>query len=305
MNEAAPPSVTLKLTDTDDRDIIRNLWPLYQHEVSAFHGEPPNAYGLFGADDNVRTLAQHLDSLDPWWREPQDLFPYLIRVDGRPAGFHLIATPARVGVAEELDFVCLEFFVLHCYRGTGAAAEAAKQGFELHAGEWEVVTWPGHGRAIRFWQKVISEYSGAPCPGQPMDHPFGSRHGFRFNNSLKANGARQQTVSGHERSFEKVPKVRRGESITVQRFDDNHPGWFFGTTVEGTSGFFPRLWFHFTSDAKTAEALRDYTATELTVAPGSTVEVMEEVAGWVFCRDQNGENNNGEEGWLPRRVFFA
>jgi SH3-like domain-containing protein len=44
----------------------------------------------------------------------------------------------------------------------------------------------------------------------------------------------------------------------------------------------------------------DYDSTELTVAAGASVEILTEVAGWVWCRDQEGRL-----GWLPSTNLTA
>jgi len=173
--------VELKLTDEKDAHIIKNLFPLYQHEVSEFEGCKPNRHGLVFMDDNVRTLAE-VSPGTSWWKEPEALFPYLILVDGCPAGFNLVAAGARVLV--EADFVVDEFFVLHAYRGEGVAEQAAIEGFNLHRGKWEVDTWPSHARAVAFWRRVVLAYSPAALMEDAPDHPWGERVSFRFDNSV-------------------------------------------------------------------------------------------------------------------------
>lgn len=175
-------NVELRLSAGDDAQVIRNLWPLYQHDLSAFDGALPNRHGIFSDDDNLTTLAEHVSSLNPWWRDATSLFPYLIVVDGLPAGFNLIAGRSRLPAGIQADFVVHEFFVLHPYRGTFAAERAAMEGFNRHRGEWEVVTYPTHLRAIAFWRRVISRYMSMQFAEDEVDHPWGRRLAFRFNN---------------------------------------------------------------------------------------------------------------------------
>jgi predicted acetyltransferase len=183
-------NVTLKLTDLHDAYIIKNLWPLYQHDVSEFDAGKPNRHGLFGAEDRVMTLAQHSESLNSWWSDPSALFPYLILADGHPAGFNLIASRPRLPSTIEADFVVHEFFVLHAFRGEGVGEKAAMDGFDLHKGKWEVVTYPNHGRGIAFWRRVINRTAKAGYSEGEMDHPWGRRVVFRFDNTEIASTAR-------------------------------------------------------------------------------------------------------------------
>ncbi|MCA9999044.1 MAG: hypothetical protein KDE56_24945 [Anaerolineales bacterium] len=177
-------NVGLELSTSEDAQIIKNLWSLYQHDLSAFTGAVPNRHGIFSDDENVSSLGQHLDSLNPWWQDPNALFPYLIVVEGRPAGFNLIAGRSRLPKEIPADFVVHEFFVLYAYRGSAVAERAAIDGFNRHRGGWEVVTHPTHLRAIGFWRRVINRYTSGQFLEAEVDHPWGRRAAFRFNNAV-------------------------------------------------------------------------------------------------------------------------
>ncbi|MBX3000595.1 MAG: hypothetical protein KF893_18895 [Caldilineaceae bacterium] len=176
-------NVELKLSSDQDAHIIKNLWPLYQHDVSEFDASKPNRYGLFGVDNRVTTLAAYSESLNAWWNDPQSLFPYLILVNGYPAGFNLVAARSRLPQSIQADFVVHEFFVLHAYRGKGIGEKAAVDGFAMHKGKWEIVTYPNHARAIAFWRRVIHGYSRTGYAEDEMDHPWGRKVVFRFDNT--------------------------------------------------------------------------------------------------------------------------
>jgi aminoglycoside 6'-N-acetyltransferase I len=182
--ESSFVNIELKLSDAADAHIIQNLWPLYQHDVSEFEKSlVSNRHGLFGVDDSVKTLANLSDQQDPWWRNPKSLFPYIALVDGRPAGFNLVAAQPRLPVGIEADFIVHEFFVLHAYRGKGVGERAAIQGFDRHRGKWEIVTWPSHGRAVAFWRRVLSSYASNGHSEEEIDHPWGRRIAFRLDNA--------------------------------------------------------------------------------------------------------------------------
>jgi predicted acetyltransferase len=176
-------NITLKLTTTQDAHIIKNMWPLYQHDVSEFDHAKPNRHGLFGVGDEVKTLAQHSETLNTWWSDPAALFPYLILADGQPAGFNLVAGQPHFSNEIPADFVIHEFFILHAYRGAKIAETAATDAFDLHRGRWEVVTYPNHPRGIAFWRKTISRHTSASFTESEIDHPWGRRVVFRFANT--------------------------------------------------------------------------------------------------------------------------
>jgi aminoglycoside 6'-N-acetyltransferase I len=141
-----------------------------------------NRHGLFGVDDGVRSWAEQGDRQDPWWEDPASLFPYLVLVNGRPAGFNLIAARPRLPVGVDADFIVHEFFVLHPHRGKGVAERAAIAGFQAHRGVWEIVTWPTHARAIAFWRRVVGRHAPQGYAKSEIDHPWGRRVAFRFDN---------------------------------------------------------------------------------------------------------------------------
>ena len=174
-------NVEIRRGGEEEARIVANLWPLYQHDVSAFDGARPNRHGIFGSDATT-TLADHAASLDPWWADPEALFPYLIVVDGAPAGFDLIAARPRLPPGIDADFVVHEFFVLHAYRGTPVAERAAKLGFDRHRGRWEVATYPTHAQGIAFWRRVIGATTSMRFSEGEVDHPWGRRVAFRFDN---------------------------------------------------------------------------------------------------------------------------
>ncbi|MFT4538468.1 MAG: aminoglycoside 6'-N-acetyltransferase I [Planctomycetota bacterium] len=174
-------NIELKLCDESDAHIIKNLWPLYVHDVSEFDAVTPNAHGLLLDDDKHKILADQCDTLRPWFNEPEALFPYLILVDGKPAGFNLVAARSRIDDSIDADFVVHEFFLLHAFRGGGVALEAVKQGFALHPGSWEVVTYPSHSRAIAFWMKATKGGGSDEVNGLEADHAFGRKVVFRFD----------------------------------------------------------------------------------------------------------------------------
>ena len=184
-------NIEVKLSDHEDACIIKNLWPLYQHDVSAFDTSlVPNRHGLFGVDDSVTTLARHADMQDPWWREPASLFPYLILVDGYPAGFNLVAARSRLPAGIDADFMVHEFFVLNSHRGKGVAERAAIEGFDRHRGKWGIVTWPTHARAIAFWRRVVGSYTSNGYSEQEADLSWGRRVALIFDNAGEPAGLR-------------------------------------------------------------------------------------------------------------------
>ena len=181
-------NVELMLTHATDAGPIRNLFPLYLHDIASYEHKPPNRHGVL-SDGDERTWDELLDRQAAWWERPGVLFPYLIRVDGVPAGFDLIASGPYVPTSG-VDFVAHEFFVAHAWRGTGVAADAARMGIARHRGAWEVVTWTTAARALGFWRKTLPGCASGELRETEEDHPWGRKVVFRFDNRIEAEGTR-------------------------------------------------------------------------------------------------------------------
>lgn len=138
--------ITLHLMSVDEKALLIRMMELYNYEFSAFSNDDINEYGFYG-----------YDHIDDYWNE-KGRFPYLIRVDGKIAGFALICP--HCDYREEADARCFgEFFVMLKYRRMGVGKQVATQLFDLHRGHWEVCYWKNNVPAGLFWKKVIEEYT--------------------------------------------------------------------------------------------------------------------------------------------------
>jgi aminoglycoside 6'-N-acetyltransferase I len=175
--------VELKLMSPDDAQVIKNLWPLYLHDLSEFDGSVLNSHGVLSEDESVCSVGQHAEGIHDWWQDSEGLFPYLILVDGRPAGFNLVASPPYLPQEIEAEFVVHELFVVHAHRGARVAEQAVIQGFDRHRGRWEVVTYPNHGRAVAFWRRVLGGYAPHGVRESEGEHVWGRKVIFKFDNA--------------------------------------------------------------------------------------------------------------------------
>lgn len=139
-------NITLHLMSVDEKALLIRLMELYKYEFSVFSNKDINEYGYYG-----------YAHIDDYWNE-EGRFPYLIRVDGKIAGFALICP--HCDYRKETDARCFgEFFVMLKYRRMGIGKQAATQLFDLHRGPWEVCYWKNNVPASLFWKKVVEEYT--------------------------------------------------------------------------------------------------------------------------------------------------
>ncbi|MCQ4088500.1 GNAT family N-acetyltransferase [Saccharibacillus sp. JS10] len=169
---------------SDQSYIVHNMYPLYLHDLSEIWQNRPNAFGIFEEDDTP-TLARQSEIFEVWWQHPGILFPLLIRVDGRPAGFAFVATPPYA--PSETDYYLNEFFVLRPYRASGVAEAAARKVFDSFQGRWELQTNPSERnlRAQKFWRRTLSAYTSGNFTEKKGNHHEVEMLAFRFNRKPK------------------------------------------------------------------------------------------------------------------------
>lgn len=178
--------IEVVLTDKDEAYIIKNLYPLYLYDLSGHYGlvpgHTPNRHGIYEEGDEYRTLQDQYDVQNSWWDKPNCLYPFLVRADGIPAGFALIATPPHC--SKGIDYFVNEFFLLRPFRGKGIAEKAAVDVFDRFRGAWELFTNPSeaNGRGQSFWRKTLFNYTNGIYEEIRETTFDGDKLIFRFNN---------------------------------------------------------------------------------------------------------------------------
>lgn len=129
----------------DHRDVIQNLMQFYIYDFTEYLGHDVEADGLFKA----------YADLDEYWIEGTGKYPYMIKRDGKLAGFILV----NEITTDKKYFSIAEFFIMRKYRRSGIGKPAAKQIFDLHKGDWQVHQREINLPAWKFWINVMREYT--------------------------------------------------------------------------------------------------------------------------------------------------
>ncbi len=172
--EVTPASV-------EERPILRHLMELYLYDFSEFDGADLSPLGLY-----------EYPYLDHYWVEA-GRSPFLLRVEGRLAGFALVARYNYFSGQND-RWVIAEFFVLRKYRRGGCGEQAARWIFDQFPGEWQVGQLAENQRAYHFWHKVISRYTGGDFQEYTLDNEHW--HGPVQSFSSPAPGRDENTDSG-------------------------------------------------------------------------------------------------------------
>ncbi len=138
--------IKLSLITESQKSILRKLIELYEYDFSEFDHNDLNEYGYFG-----------YRYLDLYWIET-GREPFFIKVGGKLAGFVLLNAYCYLMKNAGAKSIA-EFFVMRKYRRQGVGKTAACFIFDKYPGPWEVVQHGSNLPAIKFWEKVINQYT--------------------------------------------------------------------------------------------------------------------------------------------------
>lgn len=155
MDAKLAEKVEVKRAAISDKPILRHLLQLYSYDFTEFEDIDMDEDGLY-----------RYDYFDHYWTEAHR-HPYLVRVDGKIAGFAFIRLEERED-GTPFTFMA-EFFIMKKYRGKGIGQAVAYHLFDLYPGEWEVSEIPQNYPAQAFWRKIIGRYTGGHFTEQIME----------------------------------------------------------------------------------------------------------------------------------------
>ncbi|GAF65835.1 GNAT family N-acetyltransferase [Alkalihalobacillus trypoxylicola] len=138
--------VSIKKVKKSEEVILRNLYSLYLHELSAFTSSIE-----IGTDGSFE-----YESLDKFWRT-EGISPYFIKRDEHLIGFLLLLE--RPFLKKEYDFGINDLFILNKYRNQGNGKLALKPLFQRNKGTYFVIQLKKNEPAVLFWKKLYKEWT--------------------------------------------------------------------------------------------------------------------------------------------------
>jgi predicted acetyltransferase len=164
--------IDLEAATVADAALLSNLVELYIHDLSDLFPVELGPDGRFG-----------YGKLPLYWAEPERRFPFLVKCDGRVAGFALV-TRGSPATDDPDVFDVAEFFVARGYRRSGVGRRAARLLWKRFPARWIVRVSEGNQRAIPFWTRVVAEFTGGVAT--EFHHPGGMHpwRVFSFDSSL-------------------------------------------------------------------------------------------------------------------------
>jgi predicted acetyltransferase len=153
--------------------ILANLLELYAHDFSEFVDLRLGPDGRFG-----------YEHLHLYWEEP-GRHPYIIRADGRLAGFALVRKGSAISNdADVWDMA--EFFVARGFRRLGIGMVVAQDIWVKFPGKWEVRVIDRNRKAGAFWRRAINEFLGGAIEPTPLAKGGQGWHVFSFESARAA-----------------------------------------------------------------------------------------------------------------------
>lgn len=141
-------NITLQKIHKHDKEILRNLFNLWHHDLSVMD------CSLF-PDVDSKGFYDYAAVEEYFENEIQDkLFAYFVRYNGALAGFCIISKPPYVKVG--CDYCIQEFFITGNYREKGIGSETCKIVFSKHPGRYCLHTIDRNIKAKSFWLKLIN-----------------------------------------------------------------------------------------------------------------------------------------------------
>ena len=110
---------------------------------------------------------------------------------------------------------------------------------------------------------------------------------------MNTTSRRVRVTRPHITSYPDAVRFSIGDALSVGHHDQQWKAYVWCTDQHGHAGWVPDSYIEMTGEHE-ATALRDYDATELTVAPGEELDVVDEAGGWLLCSSPSGRH-----GWIP------
>jgi predicted acetyltransferase len=142
-----PSNVEVIAATPEQESVLANLFELYAHDFSEFHGVEVGEDGRFG-----------YPQLAFYWNDAGRL-SFLVRVKGKLAGFVLVKRGSELS-GDPAIWDMAEFFILRGHRRRGVGSEVAHQVWKRVPGRWEIRVMESNRAGCEFWKRAIAGFTG-------------------------------------------------------------------------------------------------------------------------------------------------
>ena len=160
-------NIEVERATIEHRHVLENLIQLYVYDFTEY---VPMSLGPDG-----RYEYSHLPL---YWTDPER-YPFIVKVDGRLAGFALVKKGSDFS-GDESVWDMAEFFIVRCERRRGTGYAVAAHIWRQFPGPWEVRVMPNNSRAFEFWKNSIARFLGRLVEPVRLERGDESRNLFLF-----------------------------------------------------------------------------------------------------------------------------
>jgi predicted acetyltransferase len=147
--------------------VLENLIQLYVYDFTDY------------VPMTLKTDGRYEYSHLPLYWTDRERHPFIVKVDGRLAGFALVKKGSDFS-GDESVWDMAEFFILRGERRRGIGYAVAARVWRRFPGTWEVRVMPNNGRAFKFWENSIARFLGSPVEPVRVERGDESRYLFLF-----------------------------------------------------------------------------------------------------------------------------
>jgi predicted acetyltransferase len=133
-----------------DRDWIEEIYGEYLADLSA------DTTGVF---PSLTVTGQSVSEIIQGWYHDDRQTAFVILRELQPTGFAVVQRAPSAPDARTRNYRLSEFFIRRPFRRKGIGRGAAMLLFARFAGEWTIAEQSRNADAIRFWRRVVSEFT--------------------------------------------------------------------------------------------------------------------------------------------------
>jgi predicted acetyltransferase len=133
-----------------DRDWIEEIYGEYLADLTA---------DITGVFPSLATTGQSVSEIIQGWFHDDRQTAFVILRENEPTGFAVVQRVHTVPDDNLRHYRLSEFFIRRPFRGKGVGRGAAMILFARYAGEWTIAEQSRNADAIRFWRRVVSEFT--------------------------------------------------------------------------------------------------------------------------------------------------
>ncbi|NJN06225.1 MAG: GNAT family N-acetyltransferase [Rhodobacteraceae bacterium] len=133
-----------------DRDWIEETYGEYLADLTA------DTTGVF---PSLTTTGQSITEIIQGWFHDDRATAFVVLREQEPVGFAVVQRGLANGDDPQRQYRLSEFFIRRPFRSKGVGRGAAMLLFARYAGEWTIPEQSRNPGAIRFWRRVVAEFT--------------------------------------------------------------------------------------------------------------------------------------------------